>query len=590
MVLSLRQLSGRLVVQRADGTRAIHFIAGRPIHMTSTLPLESMDETLQSSGAVARTKIRWMKERLTEGEDLEQSLIMFGALDEEKIVEHRRYRVRRAVSAGLLDTGASWSFEASPRLDGQRIHPDLIPDFQPLGALLEGSKQQVDINKVLMSLSEGEGVKLLPTADFDACFALLDVPGDLRALPEALRASDDFEDLFRRLSVEVAPLVQLLWVLDSAGVISRSPASEPKPCPIEEKVVEAWTARPAFLPLMPDFETGAEEATTPRQKARMGSRARSASSRDSLTGASGGRSASGKAAQTRSTTKAASSGGSGSDTGRTRKSTRNRPTRSRDRGTGRVSRRAVLRMVEGDHEHRMGRGPFAFLGVPADADDDTVSGAAAMLSRRWRQAEQDRSLPEDARSKAGELHAGVALAKKLIGDARSRELYELRRDTKGALLITASGLKEGPTPSARSGAAGGSRGGSSGGGNTALDRARALMADGEFRPALALLEEAREEEPSSPEVLAALGWATWKAHGARSASDAEEYLLLALVFDERSAAAVASLARIYLAQSNEQKARIFLKRLLRLESDATWAKRALSELGAPPSGEDGAAR
>jgi tetratricopeptide (TPR) repeat protein len=184
----------------------------------------------------------------------------------------------------------------------------------------------------------------------------------------------------------------------------------------------------------------------------------------------------------------------------------------------------------------------------------------------------------------------VALAKKLIGDARSRELYELRRDTKGALLITASGLKEGPTPSARSGAAGGARGGSSGGGKSALDRGRALMTDGEFRPALALLEEAREEEPSSPEVLAALGWTTWKVHGARSVSDAEEYLLLALAFDERSAAAVASLARIYLAQSNEQKARLFLKRLLRLESDATWAKRALSELGPPPSGDDGAAR
>jgi tetratricopeptide (TPR) repeat protein len=237
-------------------------------------------------------------------------------------------------------------------------------------------------------------------------------------------------------------------------------------------------------------------------------------------------------------------------------------------------------MVEGDHEHRIGRGPFAFLGVPEDADDETIARAASTLARRWRQAEQDDSLPDAARTKAGELHAGVSIAKKLISDAEKREVYLLRRDTTGELFITATGLKEGPALPSRAASARESRGRSSGSGNKLLDRAHVFMAKNDFRSAVALLKQAREQDPSSPQVFAALGWATWNDGGASAAEDAEDYLRLALTFDARSIEALTYLVKVYMAQSRFDNARPLVRMLIRLDSDSSWAKRTLSEIDA----------
>ena len=573
VVLRLRQLSGRLIVEQADGMRALALIGGRPVHMTSTLPRETIAQTLQSSGAAAKDKIRWLSQRLSEGEDLEQSLVMLGAMTPENVIEHRRYRMRLAVVTAARERGATWRFEASPRLDVGRIHPSLLPDFEPLSVLVESSKEQVDINQVLMSLSQDGRGRLLPNDDFDQCFALFNVSKDLKSLPEALRTSQNFEDLFRLLSAEVAPLVQLLWVLDSAGLLERE-GGETSPCPIEQKLEAAWTARPAFVPLMPPG--------TPERDA-----TRSASSRPkSSTRTRGSRTAP-------VTERAQATPASDGTSTRSRKASRTRTGRTRERTRGRVSRPAVLRMVDGDHKHRMGRGPYVFLGVLEDADDETIARAASTLARRWRQAEQDDTLPEATRAKAGVLQAGVELARNLIGDAASREAYNTRRDTTGEMFITATGLKEGPprsppptrgTKSRR----GQNRSSSGSGGKTSLvDRARKCMADGEFRGAVTLLKQAREADPSSPEVFAALGWATWKAGGDRAAEDAEDYLRLALTFDARSTEALTALGKLYLSQSRTDHARAVLKMLVRLEPDSAWAKRKLSEVDTAAAKESG---
>jgi tetratricopeptide (TPR) repeat protein len=253
-------------------------------------------------------------------------------------------------------------------------------------------------------------------------------------------------------------------------------------------------------------------------------------------------------------------------------------------------------MVDGDHEHRIGRGPYAYLGVLEDADDETISRAASTLARRWRQAEQDDTLPEATRTKARELHAGVALAQKIIGSQKNREAYNRRRESTGELFITATGLKEGPprnTAASSSKSRGGksrrgtSRSSSAQGNASLIERARKLMADGEFRGAVSLLKQAREADPSSPEVFAALGWATWKVGGERAAEDAEDYLRLALTFDARSTEALTSLGKLYLSQSRTDHARAVLKMLVRLDPDSVWAKRKLAEVDTAAANDSG---
>ena len=579
VVLRLRRLSGRLIVQRSDGSRTLWFVGGRVVHMASTLPRESLERTLVGSGAVAKAQIKWLRDRMGEGDDLGQSLVMLGALDAEKMAEHERFRSCMGVIAGVRESGASWRFEASPRIVANNVHPDLFSPFEPLSVLLESSRQRVDITQVLTSFSQDGGGKLQASADLYECFELLEVPGELHALPAVLRESESFEDFVRRMKVPVAPLAQLLWVLDAARVLERSgrPAA---PCPIERDLLKAWNSSPVTLPLI-SVDMSADSGTSRTgAKSKAGARKRAAGAKRSAAGAG-----------VSSSTERSSSRATGSTSvGRTRKPSRTRPTRTRERsGRGRASRSAVIRMVEGDHEHRLGRGPFGFLGVPEDADDETIARAASMLGRRWREAEQDDSLPDEARTKARELHSGVSLAKKLISDAAKRDAYLLRRDTTGALFITASGLKEGPTPAPRVAAASGAKASPGGGGNPLLDRAYACMSKNDFRSAVGLLKQAREQDPSSPKVFAALGWATWNDGGAAAADDAEDYLRLALTFDPRSIEALTYLVKVYMAQERYDNARPLARMLMRLDSDSSWAKRTLAEIDARSEKANGTA-
>lgn len=545
-----------------DGLRVLYLIGGRPIHVTTTLPQETIAQTLASSGVVSPEKVQWMQGRLTEGEDLEEAMVMMGAIDAAQRETHQRFRLRMAVTAALRDNGAKWIFEASPRLRPVRIQPSLLPDFEPLNALLGGSGQLVDINSVVMSLSQPGQGRLRATKAFEHCFPLFGVAENLRGLPAALQESSNFEDLFRRLSVDLAPLVQLLWVLESAGLVVREGQSDQQ-CPIRTSLLSAWNARPASLSpsaSAPSANTSQAPTATASSTTR-----RTAPPSTSPTSA------------VRSNTAAPIS----TTPGRTKTA---RTSRARGRGRASVSRAAILRMVATDHDHRMGKNPFVFLGVPEEADDEMVARAASRLARRWREAEHDDSLPEETRARAGELFVGVGYALKLIGDGRRRANYLRRRKTSGELLIVQGGVKEGaPVAAAQADPPSAAQTTAS----QAFERGRALMEEGDYRAARAYLEQARMEEPSSPDVLAALGWTTWMQGGVRVAGDAEDYLRLALTFDGRSVPALTALAKVFLAQSKGEQARPVLKRLIRLQSGATWARRALAELGEPPAGEGG---
>ena len=555
VLMRLHKLSGRLLVRRMDGLRVLYMIGGQPIHVTTTLPQETAAQTLAGSGLVSAEKVQWMQGRLTEGEDLEAAMVMMGAIDAQQRQAHQTFRLRMAVTAALRDTGAKWIFEASPRLNPERIQPSLLPDFEPLSALLSGSEQLVDINRVVMSLSQSGQGRLLPTESFEQCFPLFEVTENLQELPAALRESSNFEDLFRRMSVDLAPLVQLLWVLESAGLLQRE-GQEEQECSIRTELLSAWRARPAPRSAAPSSSRSGSKAPPARSPSPQATRP--------------GSSPSSSSSSTRSSAQAPTSRIKSSRTSRARSRVRNS-----------ISRTAILRMVATDHDYRMGKNPFVFLGVPEDADDEMVSRAAARLARRWREAKNDESLPEETRTRAGELVGGVGNALKLLGDEHRRANYLRRRALSGDLLISPGGVKEGPPvstaraepqPAATTPAP------------QAFERGQALMEEGDYRSARAYLEQARMEEPSSPEVLAALGWTTWMQGGARVAGDAEDYLRLALTFDGRSIPALTALSKVLLAQDKGEQARPVLKRLIRLQSSATWARRALSELG-DPAGE-----
>jgi len=113
-------------------------------------------------------------------------------------------------------------------------------------------------------------------------------------------------------------------------------------------------------------------------------------------------------------------------------------------------------------------------------------------------------------------------------------------------------------------------------------RARRLMAGGNFRPAVALLDSARQASPSDPSVLADLGWARWRSSdgGADAAKQAEEYLQMALMFAPSHPSALEYMARIAMDRGDEDALKMRLKNLVAAVPEAGWALVELNRLSA----------
>lgn len=546
----MHSLSGRLEVTRGRGRRTLFLIGGEPVDFQSTLPEDSAAQTLEKSGVLSRDRIRWMKERLRAGEDLEESLERAGSLSAEDQDAHHRFRIQRGVQAPLELASATWRFVASPRLKATHVDPQLFLGIEPLGLLLEGVERGVNMDAELPQLAApGRGCPR-PSAHFETWFPAFGADAAFAGLGKALGETQSFDGLFRLLPGQMAALLRLMWVLESGGLVERE--GETPDTTLEAQLLAAWEEAPPALPLAVSSPAAAPApAPTPAPAPARASRRSSESSLQPT---------------------AASLRGDEEPTLRMRAPEHSLPGGRRRRAGGGPSRAAVVRMIEGDHAHRLGQDHYTFLGIPEDADSELVDQAFARLVKRWRLVERDEELPDDLRSKATELVAAAKTARRVLSNGARRAAYDQTLERSAPREAESSaGLGEAP------GGAG------TGAGLTAdsLARARSLMADGSFHLALPLLKQARLDDPSSPEVLAGLGWATWKTQGDEAIDDAVDFLKLALTFDKRSVRALEYLGRIFLAQDDADRARPVLRRFLKHQPTAQWAKDALASLPEP---------
>ena len=383
-----------------------------------------------------------------------------------------------------------------------------------------------------------------PSAHFEAWFPAFGADAAFAGLGKALGETQSFDGLFRLLPNQMAALLRLVWVLESGGLVERE--GETPDTTLETQLLAAWEEAPPALPL-----AASSPAPAPAPAPARASRRSSESSPQPT---------------------AASLRGDEEPTLRMRAPEHSLPGGRRRRAGGGPSRAAVVRMIEGDHAHRLGQDHYTFLGIPEDAESDLVDQAFARLVKRWRLVERNDELPDDLRSKATELVATAKTARRVLGNEARRAAYDQTLE------------RSAPSEEEFSPGLGEALGGAgTGAGLTAdsLARARSLMADGSFRLALPLLKQARLDDPSSPEVLAALGWATWKTQGDEAVDDAVDFLKLALTFDKRSVRALEYLGRIFLSQDDADRARPVLRRFLKHQPTAQWAKDALASLPEP---------
>ena len=74
------------------------------------------------------------------------------------------------------------------------------------------------------------------------------------------------------------------------------------------------------------------------------------------------------------------------------------------------------------------------------------------------------------------------------------------------------------------------------------------MGIGAYGGALSFLEDARFADPNNADILAALGWAHFKASGGEEFTEAEDYVGLALTFAPEHPRALEYRARLHLGK------------------------------------------
>ena len=225
------------------------------------------------------------------------------------------------------------------------------------------------------------------------------------------------------------------------------------------------------------------------------------------------------------------------------------------------------------HRKRIGLDFYAFIGVPPRAPKQAIDRKCKGLARRWRIPGKQRTLPEDVTNKVEELLAGVQLVWRTLTDDAHRAEYDKRMAQGRAPKV--GDLRVASASSIQSG--GGAKKGQGTGLSEQHAKARQHMDKGDHKAALALLKQARVDDPSSPDIMADLGWATWNLQGAKN-GDAEEFLRLALTFDANHLAGLEYLAKVLVEQNDVETATVLIQRLVKLNPKSQWAKKALANL------------
>ncbi len=435
-------------------------------------------------------------------------------------------QLERASVSPLLWADGTWTFTEADTVTAA-IDPSLLPAVQPLRALWHDIRHQIDMEEAAGFVSDPDAGDVRANGQLAGVLASFGVEGALAELGDHLPDEGlPVDELFRKTKDKSGALLHLLWTLETIGMVRRT-GREPDP-------VLAMLARGEQAGEQVDPDQEAEKVRQSRQK-RAASSSQTAKPRY----------------------RAASSGLQKKPSAETLKN--------------------LPRLLRTAREHRIQKDFYAFLDLKPSAQIDDVEAAYKRLATLWRGAAQTEQLPMAARKDAHDLVQGALIVWKTLSDPDKRTEYDKRlRQGRAPTLESQIAVKSGSA--ARASKPGAPAPKAMGGGGEAADksaRARKLIDRGEFGPAIQLLRALRLDNPSDPDVLADLGWATWRMKGQEESDNANEFLQLALTFDPTHARGLQYLARLAKEQGRDADARRMVERLLAVDPKDDWARRAL---------------
>ena len=225
----------------------------------------------------------------------------------------------------------------------------------------------------------------------------------------------------------------------------------------------------------------------------------------------------------------------------------------------------IVSFVQHEHQKRMGRDFYRFLGLKETANYSEIDTVGKKLLKTFNKIAQAKKLPKEEEQKLEELQKGTALVLTHLLDPEKREEYNQRKKSGRTLLVDIPTIHENSPKESPS--------------KTKDNQYEQLIAEGKFQEAYPILKALREEDSSNPDVLCDLGWTLWNLK--QSSKEAEEYIRLALTFNNRHIRSYTYLSEIYLTTNNHEMARKFLTVLVKLQPQNQKAKMDLDTISQP---------
>ncbi len=517
------QHTGILDIQFGKKSRKLYFLGGNPVGYRSDLPEDEIGRTLVNANLLPAKQVNYFREKLSEGENLEHAIVMSGALTTEQIAKHKRARLATNIGSPLMWGSGSWTFYPRPSTQVSRIDPALRPDADTLASLWRAVQQHVSMDEVFPTVTAPKAGMAALDPLCGALFGGFQVDSPFDAVPDAIADGSSIEEVFRKLPDTSGNLVKLLWVLETTGLIHRE--GRPADTTISDLLTKAAKAPPP---------------TADRQKA---------PTKKPATPQPAPKAPKAPKAETAPTTEAKSP------------AKRKRPPLTDDQ-------------LKAAHRKRIGRDFYSFLGLPPGSPVHAIDRKCKGLARRWRTPGKLREVPPDVTEKVNDLLAGVQLVWRTLTDEKHRAEYD-KRHAQGRAPKVGDLRKTGPSNEPSKATKPSTKGPTI---HPNHKKARTLIGTGQHKLALSLLKELRVDDPSNPDIMADLGWATWNIQGTKN-GDAEEFLKLALTFDDRHLFGLEYLAKLMVEKNEVDTARMLVARLLKLNPASSWAKKAIKNLG-----------
>jgi hypothetical protein len=520
-------LSGQLTIQSGRFERVLMAVDGAIVGYHSNLPEDSLSSTLIKKKLLTKKAAAWHKEHLSEGKTLAETLLDSGMLEGDDLVDHYRYRALRGIASPLSLKTGNWRFVSMPWISREVISESVSPSIPIFKPLWDGVKKNLATADLMRMVPVKPQQRFKVLAPGFISEHLNDLPK--AAIQHLLSEETDLETI-----VELAPsssedMLRLIWLLFNYGFLD---------CGSDFDKFKSLLLN--SRPIIRNFEGNSK-----------GEQAEGAEEVLKTEDVDGKRST--RLRRLRNLRR-----------GKSKKNTQTQPEEPKN----------VLsssEWVQQEYSNRMNCDYYSFLSLSMDDPYTRIDRQSKVLLKKWRDMDRSGELDEDAKESCKTLMNTLRSVYKTLTTPERRTEYDARMKSGNPLLTMKvyatsppTALEANPADEPPSNM------------HDIPRKVLKLIETERYADALPHLKKARFENPSSPEVLTYLGWATWKAEG--NARDAKDWLQMAVTFDSGRSDAVGYLAKIAMAEGEHDAAKRYLQRTLQIDPNIGWAKVAFDDL------------